>query len=117
VSALHTPAGQLLIFRDEESQLRDSFERFHQENPHVYQVMVKLARRWRRRHPGRRCGIGMLFETARWYLDLTTVGEPLNLNNNYRAFYARLIMSREPDLDGIFETRRQRIEYNAERET
>jgi hypothetical protein len=37
---------------------------------------------------------------------LSTRGDEFKLNNDYRAPYARLIMRREPDLDGLFETRR-----------
>jgi hypothetical protein len=105
-----TPAGQLLVWLPEETELRDSYRRFHRENPAVYSTLVALARRWQRRHPGRKCGIGMLYEVARWTIEMQTKGEPLKLNNNYRAFYAREIMDREPDLEGIFDIRRQRSE-------
>lgn len=103
-----TDDDQLVIYENGEHALRDNFNRFHERNPHVYEHIVKLARRWRRNRPESKCSIGMLYETARWYLGVRTEGEPLALNNNYRAFYARLIMEREPDLAGIFSTRRQR---------
>lgn len=103
-----TEQGQLLIYVPGEYRLGQSFERFHRANPDVYETLVRLARRWRTRHPEQPCGIGMLYEVARWTIAFRTVGEPLKLNNNYRAFYARLIMEREPDLAGLFHTRRQR---------
>lgn len=102
-----TDQDQLVVIGPGELSLEDNFRRFHAANPHVYEMLVKLARRWRRRGTGK-CGIGMLYETARWYLNLAGEGEPMHLNNNYRAFYARLMMEREPDLRGLFETRRQR---------
>lgn len=106
-----TEHDQLVVYRPpDEETLEDNFLRFHAENPHVYALLAKLARRWRTRRPGRGCGIKMLFETARWYLDLRGEGEPIALNNNYTAFYARLLMEREPDLAGLFETRRQRFD-------
>lgn len=108
MSVRETEAGQLLFHHHDEHRLAQSFERFHRDNPHVYETLVRLARRWRSRNPGRRCGIGMLYEVARWTLELRTEGEPVALNNNYRAFYARLLMDTEPDLEGVFETRRQR---------
>ena len=81
-----------------------NFWRFHLENPHVYDTLVSLARSWAK--TGReKCGIGMLYEVARWQIAMRTVGEPLKLNNNYRSRYARLIMQREPDLADIFEIR------------
>jgi hypothetical protein len=108
-----TPTGQYFFFRDDEHSLRASFERFDRENPAVYQTLVKLTRQWMERRPGRRCGIGMLFEVARWHLTLSTTGEPLKLNNNYRAFYARKLMRQHPEFEGVFETRQQRDEADA----
>jgi hypothetical protein len=103
-----TDADQLVVIGPGEQTLEDNFNRFHAANPHVYAILVKLARRWRRRNPSGSCGMKMLYETARWYLDVAGDGEPIALNNNYTAFYARLIMEREAGLAGIFATRRQR---------
>lgn len=86
------------------SKIEAAFWRFHRENPHVYDELVKLARTWRAKR-SERVGIGMLFEVLRWHLTISTAGDPFRLNNNYRSYYARLIMSQEPDLDGVFETR------------
>lgn len=105
-----TVNDQLVFFRDGEQTLEDNFRRFHRENPHVYRVLVKLAREWARATMGAPCGMRMLFERARWELHVTGDGEPLALNNNYCPFYARLIMERESDLVGAFELRRQRFD-------
>lgn len=102
-----TEHDQLVLVGPGERKLRDNFERFHADNPHVYRELLALSYRWVERHPGRSCGIGMLYEVARWTLALRTEGEPLKLNNNYRAFYARKLMD-EPGLEGLFSTRRQR---------
>lgn len=112
MSAAHyTDADQLVVFRDGEHRLKESFTRFDRENPHVYASLVRLARRWRtRKGPDATCGIGMLYEVLRWELGLQTIGEPIRLNNNYRAFYARKIMRSEPGLQGVFDIRRQRDE-------
>jgi hypothetical protein len=87
--------------------LEQQFAEFHQANPHVYSALRHLALDAARH--GRRLGIGMLFEVLRWQYAMTTTDEAseFKLNNNYRAFYARLLMEREPDLDGYFETRTQ----------
>lgn len=103
-----TNEDQIVSFRPPEQSLADNFARFNAENPHVYETLVMLAQDWRLRHPGAKCGIGMLFEVARWQLGVRGDGEPVALNNNYRAFYARLMMDNEPGLDGMFEIRRQR---------
>lgn len=105
-----TGAGQIVVFRDDEHTLRESFRRFDRENPAVYRQLVVLAREWEATHPESKCGIGMLFEVARWTIGLRTRGEPLKLNNNYRAFYARKLMREYPEFAGLFETRRQRDE-------
>lgn len=87
--------------------IRSRFRAFHAENPLVYHELVALAKDLRRRGHDR-IGIGMLFEVLRWKRMLATRGDEFKLNNDYRSRYARLIMFREPDLRGIFETRRIR---------
>lgn len=103
-----TESGQLLIYLDDEHRLEQSFQRFHRENPNVYETLVRLARRWRRQRPDSKCGMKMLYEVARWTLSLQTQGEPIRLNNNYHAFYARMMMERETDLVELFHIRQQK---------
>ncbi len=87
-----------------ESRAAERFREFHRENPQVYDRLLGLALEWKRR--GRtRCGIGMLWEVLRWQTGMETGGDPYKLNNNYRSRYARLMMEREPELLGFFETR------------
>ena len=87
-------------------KLTKKFEEFHANNPHVYEALVALARRFRERRRDAQTGIGMLYEVLRWeyYLN-TTSDDEYKLSNSYRAFYARLIMQNEPDLEGIFNTK------------
>ena len=87
--------------------IQHRFERFHLLHPEVYDELVTLARLAFVR--GRRhIGIGQIFEVLRWERSLRGLPdetEGFKLNNNYRSRYARLIMDREPDLDGVFEVR------------
>ena len=69
------------------------------------QVLVRLAREWVARFGRHKLGIATLYERARWEIALTTSDPDYRLNNNFRAFYARLIMLREPDLAGLFDLR------------
>lgn len=78
---------------------------FHAENPHVYDEIVLLARRAKRTGASK-IGMKQLFEVLRWRRMLATKGDEFKLNNDYTACYARLIMDREADLAGMFETRR-----------
>lgn len=85
----------------------EKFKDFHEANPQVYERLVNMTRNLVAR--GRpRIGMGMLFEVIRWEHYMKTEGEPFKLNNNYRAFYSRLIEKENPDLKGIF-TKRQSV--------
>jgi transcriptional regulator with XRE-family HTH domain len=87
--------------------IQASFEAFHQANPWVYTSLVRLARDMREQGH-KTIGIGMLWEVFRWQYSRATTDahSTFALNNNLRSRYARLIMDREPDLDGIFEIRK-----------
>lgn len=80
---------------------------FHAHHPEVYDHLVRLARRARRRG-SMHLGISMLWETMR-YRSLFGASVPnediVRLNNNHRAYYARYIMETCPDLAGAFEIR------------
>lgn len=95
----------------EMGKLEVAFWKFHNANPKVYRLLVKFARRWREaRGEQAVMGIGQLFERVRWEIALATVeDENFKLNNNHRAFYARLIMDRNAELEGIFRLRKQRL--------
>lgn len=86
--------------------LAEQFEEFHADNPHVYTVLVYLARQWIRLTDRHKIGIGALYERARWEIAVQTNDPDFRLNNNFRAFYARLIMRDEPGLDDLFDLRR-----------
>lgn len=92
--------------------LDERFADFHSHNPHVYDALVELAREARRINRTAKLGIGMLFEVLRWQTFLETKGETprdgYKLNNVFRSRYARLIMERNPDLRGVFDTRELR---------
>ena len=83
----------------------DKFVEFHRENPHVYRVLVSLAREWVARSGNHKLGIKTLYERARWEIAMTTSDDDYKLNNTWTAFYARLIMQQEPDLAGLFDLR------------
>lgn len=100
----------LLPFEDgDDRTLYDQFLEYHAENPHIYERICKYADEAisaGREH----IGIGMLFERIRWYTAVEARGRPdgLKLNNNFRAFYARMWLADHPERPDFFETRRQR---------
>jgi len=91
----------------QQRRIADRFAAFHAENPAVYDELVALARRAADRGH-KRMGIDMLFNVIRWNRMLATTddGTGFKLNDHYRSHYSRLIMQQEPDLAGMFETRK-----------
>ena len=93
----------------EERTIQDRFWEFHRNNPHVYTELVKLTRQLVARG-FTKVGMRMLWEVLRWNTMMKTIhleGD-YKLNDIYFSRYARLIMEQEPDLAGIYETRRLR---------
>lgn len=84
--------------------LQQRFEAFHTANPRVFAVLESLAAQWLAGHS--KVGIKMLWEVARWKLDVETVGDDVyRLNNDYTARYARLLLVAHPEWSGRIETR------------
>lgn len=66
----------------------------------------KIPNAFRIQRTGRhKLAIATLFERARWEIALATTDPEFKLNNNFRAYYARLLMENEDDLAGLFELR------------
>lgn len=81
---------------------------FHLANPHVYDKLVAFAREIRAAGHDR-VGIELLWNRMRWdWMLETAAGDDYKLNQNFKAWYARRIMDREPDLADLFETRKRR---------
>ena len=78
---------------------------FDAANPDVYDSLVRLAREVKR-HGVRRVGMKALFERLRWDHALKTQGARFKLDNGFTAYYARLLMQRNPELRGLFELRK-----------
>jgi len=94
-----------------EDKIAHNFAQFHRQNPHVYEGLRRLALKLR--HTGHHYyGIKALFEVLRYEYALTTVSaDGLKLNNNYTALYARLLMDKEPELNGFFHLRERIARY------
>jgi hypothetical protein len=91
---------------DKARSLESAFLQFHAANPAVYTELVRLASDLKDRG-ATKIGIKMLFEVLRWRRMRTDSADDFKLNNNHTAFYARLIMEREPNLHAIFDLRAQ----------
>lgn len=81
------------------------FLAFHHNNPRVFDLLLRFAREIQHTNR-RRFGMKALFERVRWELALTTTEDTgLKLNNNYTAYYARLLALFDPSLADFFTTR------------
>lgn len=83
-----------------------AFYAFHQSHPEVLTRLKELVDEWLVAG-GDQLGIEMLWNVLRWQ---TRVGaqdgeEPYRLNNNYKAFYARLLVAVRPDWGEVFQMR------------
>ena len=89
----------------------DRFRAFNYANPWIMDRLVEMARRLKSRGINQ-YGIAALWEVLRydWTVRTDDPTSTLKLNNDYRAFYAREIMRRHPDLDGFFSTRRSQAD-------
>ena len=84
---------------------KEKFELFHATNPHVYTNLVTMARRYRAQEKRTKIGIATLWESLRWNYLVGTEHRDFKLNNDFKAHYARLIMSRNADLRDMFNVR------------
>jgi hypothetical protein len=99
---LETEGEQLSLIPDS-NYLK--FIKFHEENPFVYQRLKELAIEWKEAGHDK-IGIAMLYEVMRWTAGLKNKDiDGYTLNNNYKAYYARMLMFNESSLRGMFEVR------------
>lgn len=106
--AWHCPMFPKRPVQTQKESKRDAqFKAFHTNNPHVYALLVKLARAAKAKG-ARHLGMKNLYEVARWehWMQTADFTSDFKLNNNYTSRYARLIMQQEPDLRDLFETRK-----------
>lgn len=88
--------------------LQERFESYHQANPHIYQLLVKYTKYLKDERGLEHYGIAGVFERIRWHLDVDTKDpDGYKVNNNYRAFYVRLIEDEYPEYRGFYFKRRQ----------
>lgn len=88
-------------------QIEAAFRRFHVDNPNVWVLFERFT--------FEAIAAGMtsyssaaIFERIRWHVDIETRdADPVKLNNNYRAYYARLFHRRHPGHAGFFRNREQ----------
>jgi hypothetical protein len=92
------------------SKQEQKFWDYHLSHPEVYDMLLRFAMQWRdSQGDDAVVGIGLLWERVRWEVSINYDNETFKACNNHRAYYARLLMDRNPALDGIFRVKQQRI--------
>ena len=86
---------------------QEKFEDYHASHPEVADLLEELALD-AKTNGYRKMGICMLFEVARWRFHIENRKGEFKLPNSHKPFYSRLLMARNPELEGFFETRRQK---------
>jgi hypothetical protein len=83
-----------------------TFEAFHAANPMVYASLVRLCYEMQNSGAGK-WSIAGAFEVLRHEVltQRRASAEDFKLNNNYKPYYSRLILSCNPELSDFFETR------------
>lgn len=91
-----------------QDELQAEFDRHHQENPKVYEAFKRLT--FQLINAGREnFSASAVVERIRWGVSIGEYGpDEFKINNNYRAFYARLFHMEHPNHDGFFRTRKQK---------
>lgn len=85
-------------------QIKKDFEEFHEANPRVYELFERFTFRIIERHYDH-YGVSAVFERIRWHMTIDTTSTDLKLNNNHRAYYARLFETKHPEQTGFFRKR------------
>lgn len=83
--------------------IQAAFDKFHAENPEVFEAMITYARALRRAGH-ERLSIALLAERVRWDRLISTTGDQYKLNNNFKAVYVRLL-DEMPEFKGRFTLR------------
>lgn len=92
------------------SKPEEYYARFSARNPHIYQLLVRIARQKLKSTGRKQLPFRLIWETLRGeFLEHVSTDDGYRLNNVLAPYYSREIMAREPDLAGVFQTRdRQR---------
>lgn len=88
------------------SQVMHDFEKYNEENPHVYRLFEQFAMQVVKagRH---HYGAWAIVARIRWHLDIEVrMTDDFKINNNFTAIYARMFRTAFPSVENIFELRR-----------
>lgn len=101
------PGAQLAFYGipPGKAKLVEQFERFHRENPHIYELFKRFAGmlvdRGYKHHSS-----DAILHRIRWHVNVETVDATgFKINDHYTAFYSRLFERDFPQHAGFFRKR------------
>ena len=94
-----------------EPTAEEKFRRYHRDNPHVFQLFKRFANEVRLAGHRRYSAVAIV-NRIRWHFSVETKGDSFKMNNNYTAFYARLLVQNYPEFEDFFEFREQKSRSN-----
>lgn len=95
------------LFDEADPRLLRRFAKYHAENPNVFAEFETYARRIAA--TGRqRYSAWVIIQVIRWDYDIRTTGEVFQINNDFIALYARLLITRVPWFASFLELRKMK---------
>ena len=89
------------------SNWQERFVEYHQENPHVYELVKKYT--FEAIASGlTHFSMASIIERIRWFTEIETSGDKFKINQNYQTYYGRKFMQEFPQHEGFFRTRKLR---------
>jgi hypothetical protein len=88
------------------TQILEAFTAFHKENPHVWQLFERftfdvIGQGYEN------YSSAAIFERIRWHMEIEVKDADCKLNNNFRAYYARMFHARHTKHDSFFHIRKR----------
>ena len=93
---------------------KENFEKYHAENPHIYDYFRRFALMMaeRREYYSAKC----VFHRVRWETTLEGKDDLYKIDDGWISHYARKFMDEHPQYDGFFRTRLRKNSYHYEEE-
>jgi len=96
------------LLQEKRTKAEEKFLEFHRRNPHIYDAILEktlqLFKAGRKHY-----SIKAVYEFVRLEEIIKINGGKSNMNNNYTAYYARMVMDNVPQLEGFFQTRDREV--------
>ena len=90
--------------------LQERFEQFHQQNSHIYDMLVELSRKMKAKKTMRQWSVYAAYELVRYqWNNRTRSFDDYKLPNEFRPIYSRLIMEQNPTLTVSFVPRAAKV--------